>query len=58
MVVLTFLYFGELGLKTVLAFWGVYIATWFLPLIGISSMVAALCGLGVAGAYFVTAKSV
>ena len=57
MVVLTFLYLNDLGLLKVLGFWGAYIATWFLPLIGIPSIVAALCGLGVAGAYFVTAKS-
>ena len=57
MVVLTFLYFSDLGLKKVLGFWGLYLATWFLPLIGISSSVAVLCGLGVAAAYLVTAKS-
>ena len=57
MVVLTFLYFSDLGLKKVLGFWGLYLATWFLPLIGISSSVAVLSGLGVAAAYLVTAKS-
>jgi len=57
MIVLTFLYFGDLGLMKVLGFWGVYIATCCLPLVGISSMFAGLCGLCVAGAYFVTAKS-
>ena len=56
MIAVTFLYAGELGLMKVLGFWGVYIATWFLPLIGIPGMVAALCGLDVAGACFVTAK--
>jgi len=57
MIVLTFLYFGDLGPKKVLGFWGAYIATWFLPLIGISLMIAGLCGIGVAGAYYVVAQS-
>ena len=58
MIVLTVLYLGELGLKMVLLFWAAYIATWFLPLIGIPSMVASLLGLVISGGYLVVAKSV
>jgi len=57
MVVCTFMYFNELGLVKVLAFWGAYIVTGILPFVGVSPMMAGLGGMAVAGAFFVVAKS-
>ncbi len=57
MVVLTFLYFSEMGIKKVLIFWSAYLGCIFLPLIGIPPFVANLIGYGVIAGYYITAKT-
>jgi hypothetical protein len=58
MIAVTIMFFSDLGIMKVLGFWAAYLATWFLPLVGLPGIVAALCGIGVAAAYFVTAKTI